>query len=72
MGSPLYGIRMTRNGEDGDGGRYVHAEGSGLVGSHTLCGYTDLPGEKRVRLKSAKDIDCPSCLDVIRTAARYL
>jgi hypothetical protein len=68
----LYGVKMTLHGEDGDGGRYIHAEGSGLLSHMTLCGFVDVRGYQAVPIKSPSGITCPGCLSVLRVAKPYL
>lgn len=63
---------MTRDGDEGDGGKFIHAEGAGLIGSHTLCGFTDLPGVVNVKISSIKNITCNACISVIEKSAEYL
>lgn len=71
MAKRLLGIRMTASGENGDGGTLVHAAGAPLIGSHTLCGYNDLPGVEEVSIKSGAEVTCRSCRAVIATALEY-
>ena len=45
----------------------VHAEGSGICGFETLCGYCDTYTNWE---EVTEPIDCPGCLDTIRMAAK--
>lgn len=48
--------------ESDDNGSIVHYDGCGLIGSHTLCGHTDLTGV--VWADTRKPVTCRGCLSV--------
>lgn len=39
--------------------RYVHYEGCRFIGSHTLCGITDIIGATFI--STTRRVDCPGC-----------
>lgn len=71
MAKRLTAVRMTGSDEQGDGGEHLHIPGAGLIGSHTLCGFVDLPGSETVDIASAAEITCEGCLAVLKAALPY-
>lgn len=43
--------------------QYVHYDGPFLIGSHTLCGWTDIIGSNFE--ETTKRVNCAGCLSVI-------
>lgn len=50
--------KWPKSGTDGD----VHYDGCGLIGSHTLCGHTDIPGSSFQ--ETTKRVTCRGCIAV--------